>query len=123
MASTILVNAKEKETIQQKLHECLFGQERGLILNVDLLAKLMHMSRPTLYRKMKTITDRTPNELINEARLKRAAELLAGGEYRVFEVARMVGYTTQSSFGKSFLKQFKVTPATYQRRKKIMDAA
>ncbi|WP_315823610.1 helix-turn-helix transcriptional regulator [Paraflavitalea speifideaquila] len=122
MASTILLNTREKEVIQQKLNDCLFGQERDEVLNVDLLAKLMHMSRPTLYRKMKTITDRTPNELINEARLNRAAELLAGGEYRVFEVARMVGYTSQSSFGKSFLKQFKVTPATYRRMNKLVIA-
>lgn len=116
-------SAWEKEQLLTKLHECLFVHVPDKYLTVDLLAKLMHMSRPTLYRKMKSITDLTPNELINEARLKKAAELLAAGEYRVFEVARMVGYTSQSSFGKSFLKQFKVTPATYQRMKKIMDAA
>lgn len=117
------INAREKEQLLKKLQECLFEQAPAKDLNVEQLAKLMHMSRPTLYRKMKIITDRTPNELINEVRLKRAAELLAAGEHRVFEVARMVGYTSQSSFGKSFLKQFKVTPATYQRMKKIMDAA
>lgn len=108
-------NAHEKERIIKKLKDCLSGHAGNKDLTVDLLAKLMHMSRPTLYRKMKCITDLTPNELINETKLKQAAELLAAGEYRVFEVARMVGYSSQSSFGKSFLKQFKVTPATYQR--------
>jgi AraC-like DNA-binding protein len=114
---------QEKEQLIQKLNDCLFGPVPEKDLNVDLLAKRLHMSRPTLYRKMKGITDLTPNELINEARLIKAAELLAAGEHRAFEVARMVGYTSQSSFGKSFLKQFKVTPATYQRIKKMMDAA
>lgn len=113
----------EKELLLKKLHDCLDEHARHKGLNVDLLAKLMHMSRPTLYRKLKTLTDHTPNEIINEARLKKAADLLAAGEHRVFEVARMLGYTSQSSFGKLFLKQFKVTPATYQRMKKIMDAA
>jgi two-component system cell cycle response regulator len=116
-------NMEEKEHIIQKLNECLYDHVQDKDLNVELLAKLMYMSRPTLYRKMKNITNLTPNELINEARLKKAAALLATGEYRVFEVARMVGYTSQSSFGKLFLKQFKVTPASYQRTKKMMDAA
>ncbi|MBO9563885.1 MAG: helix-turn-helix transcriptional regulator [Niastella sp.] len=117
------INPREKEELLKKLQECLFEQSSTKDLNVESLARLMHMSRPTLYRKMKIISDRTPNELINEIRLQKAADLLAAGDLRVFEVAKMVGYTSQSSFGKSFLRQFKVTPATYQRAKKIMDAA
>lgn len=123
MIFAMLSNTHEKELIIRKLNECLYDHVQDKDLNVELLAKLMYMSRPTLYRKMKSITNLTPNELINEARLKKAAALLATGEYRVFEVARMVGYTSQSSFGKLFLKQFKVTPASYQRMKKMMDAA
>lgn len=118
-----LLDSNAKEEIIRQLSHCFYGLEPHSDLSVDQLARLMHMSRPTLYRKMKHITDLTPNELINEARLRKAAELLAEGEYRVGEVARLVGYGTPSSFGKSFLKQFKVTPATYQRLKKIMDAA
>lgn len=117
------MDAEEQAQLLRKLHDCLHAHVRDKDLNVDQLARLMHMSRPTLYRKIKSITPLTPNELINEARLKQAAALLASGEHRVFEVARMVGYGSQSSFGKSFLKQFKVTPATYQRMKKFMDAA
>jgi two-component system cell cycle response regulator len=106
---------REKKQVLDKLNECLSGHAHDKNLNIDRLAKLMYMSRPTLYRKMKVLTGQTPNVLIQEARLKKAAELLATGEYRVFEVARMVGFTSQSSFGKSFLKVFKVTPTTYQR--------
>jgi two-component system, cell cycle response regulator len=75
----------------------------------------MNMSRPTLYRKIKHITDRTPNELIGLARLNQAATLLLSADYRVFEVAKMVGFNSQSTFGKAFLKLFKVTPTEYQR--------
>jgi two-component system cell cycle response regulator len=112
-----------KEEIIKKLNNCLFALKPDTEMGVDQLARLMHMSLPTLYRKIKDITHLTPNELINEARLRKAADLLTEGRHRVSEVARMVGYGSPSSFGKSFLKQFKVTPATYQRMKKIMDAA
>lgn len=115
--------ADEKEQLIKKLQDCLSGDVRNQHLSVDWLASRLHMSRPTLFRKTKSITGFTPNELINKARLNQAAVLLAAGRYRASQVARMVGYTSQSSFGKSFLKQFKVTPASYQRMKKIMDAA
>lgn len=106
-----------RQAVLHQLNECRSVLARQDKIDVSQLARMMHMSRPTLYRKLKGITDLTPHELINEARLKKAAELLANGEYRAFQVARMVGYTSPSSFGKSFLKQFKVTPATYQRMK------
>lgn len=105
----------EQRELLLKLNECSSALLRQKKIDVKQLATLMHMSRPTLYRKLKGVTDLTPNEWINEARMKRAAELLAEGRYRAFQVARLLGYTSQSSFGKMFMKQYKLTPATYQR--------
>jgi two-component system cell cycle response regulator len=113
-------DAGEKEQFLEKLHDCLAGYIHYRDLHVDLLARRMYMSRSTLFRKIKRMTGLTPNELILGFRLQKAAELLTAGRYRAFEVATMVGYTSQSSFGKSFLKHFKVTPATYQRMRKML---
>lgn len=112
-----IFEADNEEEFGKKLNSCIVSHLHDPLLNVHLLAKLMNMSRPTLYRKIKTITSRTPNDLINEARLKRAAEQLEAGGYKVFEIARMVGFQSQSSFGKAFLKHYKVTPAAWQRIK------
>jgi AraC-like DNA-binding protein len=87
-------------------------------LNVGLLARQMNMSRATLYRRIKTITDLAPNDLIMNARLKYAAQLLATGGYKVFEIANKVGFQSPSSFGKAFIKQYKVTPRQYLQIKK-----
>jgi AraC-like DNA-binding protein len=103
----------DKEFIN-KLHELLMENMQNASLNVNLLAKCLYMSRPTLYRKIKAVTDLTPNELINRARLKQAADLLESADYKVFEIAQMVGFHSQSSFGKAFIKHFKVTPTEYQ---------
>lgn len=108
------LSAEQRELLL-KLHECRAALLQYKKPDVTLLAKLMHMSRATLYRKLKDITGLTPNEWLNEARMKRAAELLTAGGYRAFQVSRLLGYTSQSSFGKMFLKQFKVAPATFQR--------
>lgn len=82
-------------------------------LSVEMLAEIMHMSRSTLYRKIKDISDLSPNELINITRLKKAAELLATGDYKIYEVSEMVGYNSQTSFGRNFQKQFHMTPTEY----------
>ena len=74
----------------------------------------MNVSKPTLYRKIKSISDLSANELINITRLKKAAELLAEGNMKIYEVSDIVGYSSQTNFGRNFIKQFGMTPAHYQ---------
>ncbi len=110
---TVQLPESENDFIN-RLHSCIAANLQNKVLSVDFLARTMNMSRPTLYRKIKTITNKTPNELIALARLKQAAQLLASANYKVFEVAEMTGFNSPSSFGKAFLKQFKVTPVAFQ---------
>ncbi|MBZ9731240.1 response regulator [Salegentibacter sp. JZCK2] len=82
-------------------------------LNVEKLADHMNMSRSTLYRKIKDISNLSPNELINETRLKKAAYLLKTSNSKIYEISESVGFRSQSSFGRSFQKQFKMTPSEF----------
>ena len=113
--------SKADEDFLMRLNEYVYSNIENPNIDVDLLAKVMNMSRPTLYRKIKEISDLTPSELVGVARLKKAAELLLTGDYKIFEVAIMAGFNSQSSFGKAFLKQFKVTPSEFQLMKKNQD--
>ena len=109
--------SKADEVFLESLNEVIHENLENTELDVDHLAKIMSMSRPTLYRKIKAISDLTPNELINISRLKKAAELLATTDYKIYEVADMVGFTSQNNFGRSFLKQFGMPPTEYQKMK------
>jgi DNA-binding response OmpR family regulator len=82
-------------------------------IDVENLARLMNMSRATFYRKVKALSNLTPHGLVNISRLRKAAQLLADGDYKVYEVANMVGYTLQSNFARDFHKQFGMTPTEY----------
>ncbi len=82
-------------------------------LDVERLAMLLNISRPTLYRKIKSISQLSPHELINITRLKKAAQLLTLGQYRIIEIADMVGFQSQTNFGRNFSKQFGMTPSEY----------
>jgi DNA-binding response OmpR family regulator len=105
--------SKADELFLERLHESINKNLGNTELDVDELARVMNMSRPTLYRKIKSISDLTPNELINLTRLKKAAELLSEGDYKIYEVADMVGYNSQTNFGRNFLKQFGMSPSDY----------
>ena len=107
-------SSKENESFLQKLNDYISGNLQNIELDVDTLAKRMNMSRPTFYRKLKSVSDLTPNELINVARLNKAAELISTTRHKVCEIAKMVGFNSQSNFGKAFLKRFHVTPTEYQ---------
>jgi signal transduction histidine kinase/ligand-binding sensor domain-containing protein/DNA-binding response OmpR family regulator len=82
-------------------------------LDVDTLAKMMNMSRPTFYRKIKGLSNLSPNELITISRLKKAAELMSEGKYKITEVASIVGYHLNSNFSRDFNKQFGMSPSGY----------
>ena len=109
--------SRADEVFLEHLHEVIQKNLENTELDVEHLAKMMNVSRPTLYRKIKAISDLTPNELIHVSRLKRAAELLATTDFKVYEVADMVGYHSQNNFGRSFLKQFGMPPTEYQKMK------
>ncbi len=109
--------SKADELFLEAINESINNNLEDTGLDVEKLAKLVNMSRPTLYRKIKLISDLTPNELINITRLKKAAELLAAGDYKMYEIADMVGFGSQTNFGRNFLKQFGMTPSEYQLNK------
>lgn len=66
--------------------------------NVKKLADIMVISQPTLYRRVKTLTNFTISEFIRGVRLKRAAELLRSRRYTVQDIAEMVGYNDLATF-------------------------
>ena len=97
------------ETLQGAIDRHLDDTE----LDVEKLARFLNITRITLYRKIKALTNLTPAELINVTRLKKAAALLAGGDYRIYEVADKAGFSSQSNFARSFHKQFGMSPTDY----------
>lgn len=86
-------------------------------LNVEDLGKEMGLSRVQLYRKIKSLTNYAPNELLRIARLKKAASLLASSDMTVAEIAYEVGFTSPSYFTKCYKEQFGESPTEFLKRK------
>lgn len=86
--------------------------------NVKKLAAEMNMSQPTLYRKIKLITDFTIIELIRGVRMRKAATLLQQKQFNIQEIAELVGYNDVPTFRKHFVDVFGMPPSTYANTKK-----
>jgi AraC-like DNA-binding protein len=112
-----MAHTKADEQFLTTLHAIIVEHIEEVELDVEQLARYMNMSRVTLYRKITAISDHTPLELIHLTRLKKAAELLAAGDYKMYEIAAMTGFSSQSNFTRNFHKQFGVAPTDYALRK------
>lgn len=88
-------------------------------LNVEDLGKDMGLSRVQLYRKLKSLTNYAPNELLRQARLKKATSLLASSEMTVAEIAYEVGFSSPSYFTKCYKEQFGESPTDFLKRKNL----
>jgi DNA-binding response OmpR family regulator len=112
-----IAHTRSDEKFLDNLNDTIRRNIEDVELDVEKLAGILNMSRITLYRKIKAVSDLTPLELINITRLKMAAEFLALGEHRIYEVALMVGFSSQSNFARNFHKQFNMTPTEYMQSK------
>ena len=86
-------------------------------LNVEDLGREMGLSRVQLYRKIKSLTNYAPNELLRMSRLKRAASLLASSGMTVAEIAYEVGFTSPSYFTKCYKDYFGESPTDFLKRR------
>ena len=86
-------------------------------LNVEDLGREMGLSRVQLYRKLKSLTNYSPNELLRIARLKKAASLLASSDKTVSEIAYEVGFTSPSYFTKCYKEHFGENPTNTLKKK------
>lgn len=85
-------------------------------LSVDILCEQLNMSRSALLRKIKSVFGLSPIEVIRTIKLKKAAELIQDGRYRIGDVCYMVGIATPSYFSKLFFKQFGMTPKDFEKQ-------
>jgi AraC-like DNA-binding protein len=86
-------------------------------LNVENMGREMGMSRVQLYRKLKSLTNYSPNELLRQMRLKKSSFLLAASEMTVSEIAYEVGFTSPSYFTKCYKELFGESPTDFLKRK------
>jgi signal transduction histidine kinase/DNA-binding response OmpR family regulator len=114
---SVAINKTDEEFLR-KLNSILLDNISENDLSVEKIADIMGTSISTLYRKVKALTDLNSVEYIRLVKLKKAAELLSEGSYRINEISYLVGFSSPSYFATSFQKQFGISPSQFVRNLK-----
>jgi DNA-binding response OmpR family regulator/two-component sensor histidine kinase len=105
----------------QKFLEKVIGEIEKHItdasFDVETLCRVINLSQPQTYRKIKALTDLSISEFIRNIRLKKASQLLAAGSKTISEVAYEVGFSDPNYFSKCFVKVYGQTPSEYLKLK------
>jgi AraC-like DNA-binding protein len=80
---------------------------------VEDLSQELGMSRVYLYKKLISLTGKSPLEFVRTIRLQQAAQLLEKSDLNVSEVAYRVGFNNPKYFAKCFKEEYKVLPSAY----------
>lgn len=113
--ANVVALTKADELFVQKVNAVIEANLANLQFSVDLLAEKLNMSRSSLHRKIKGLSDLTPNDYIRLHRLKRAALLLQEGSHRINEIASITGFTSSSYFTKCFQQHFGMLPKNFSK--------
>ena len=113
-----------QDTENLKRQKDLFRQFKKLLMTnyrqqhtIAFYADQLHISNAYLSRIIKSVTGRTVLSHINELLCADACRLLECTNMDIKEIANLLGFTSQSAFGKFFMRQQKNTPLKYRMKK------
>ena len=101
---------KIKQIVLDHLDDEKFG--------VKELSSKIGMSKSQAFRKVKSLTNKSINQLISETRLDKAAKLILESDLHASEVSYKVGFSSPSYFNKCFSKYYGITPGEYKEKYK-----
>lgn len=82
-------------------------------LSIDTIAMEMAMSRTVFFKKIKSLTGLSPQDLVRDIRMKKAAALLEERRCTISEIAYLTGYPNAKYFSTAFKKYYGKTPSEY----------
>ena len=110
-------NAMDQQLMRNIEQFVLQNMSRGQI-SLEEMASAMGMGRVPFYHKIRSITTKTPAEVVREIRLKHACTLLLNTNINMSELATNVGFMTAENFINIFKEKFGMTPLEYRMRYK-----
>ncbi|MBM1107827.1 helix-turn-helix transcriptional regulator [Aurantibacter crassamenti] len=118
----------EKAAASKSNNEGVFLKKVNAVINshmsdaefkVDALANAMALSRTQLFRKIKSLTQMSPQQYLRYVRLEKAKKLLQSKNenLNVSEVCYQVGFASKSHFTRTFQKEFGFNPSDFTKAK------
>lgn len=111
--SASLFRSKNDQEFLKSLEEKVLQNIENELFSVHDLSGSFSMSRTSLYMKLKTLVDLSPQDFIIHTKLKYAKKLLIEGECSIKEIAYRSGFSNPKYFSTSFKKFYDTTPSGF----------
>lgn len=108
----LLPKSKKKESLSEQVKYIIEQSLSSGEFNAEYIASELHMSRPTLYRKLKS-EGLSFHELVDLVRKEKAKTLLNKNQHTLSEIAFLLGFSELSSFSRAFKKWTGSSPAKF----------
>ena len=102
------------DPMMQRVMEFIEANISNSEANVGEMAMAAATSRSGLQRKLKQVMGITPQDLLREARIKRACQLLRQTDKTIAEVAYACGFSDPKYFSRSFKQSTGQSPTEYK---------
>jgi transcriptional regulator GlxA family with amidase domain len=108
-----MLEATDQQLLQNIEQYVMQNMSRGQI-SLEEMATAMGMGRVPFFHRVRSITNKTPAELIRDMRLKHACILLKRTNINMSELATNIGFMTAENFINIFKEKFGMTPLEYR---------
>ncbi len=108
-----LIVVSEDDKFLKNAIDCIEKNITNPNFSVEELSSNLNLSRVSLYKKLLTLTGKTPVDCIRTIRLKRAVQLLQKSKLSIANVAYEVGFNNAAYFAKVFKEEFGVLPSEF----------
>jgi AraC-like DNA-binding protein len=108
-----MADAMERHLLKSIEQYVLQNMSRGQI-SLEEMATAMGMGRVPFFHKVRSLTNKTPTELVRDIRLKHACILLKRTNINMSELAANVGFMTADNFIRTFKEKFGLSPLEYR---------
>ena len=85
----------------------------------EALAQLCNISEVYFRRLFKEQTGQSPKQYILNLRLKKAKQLLSGGDTKIWSIAEFCGFESTAHFCRTFKSHFGITPKDYRESRRM----
>ncbi len=109
----ILNRLRPRKAITSKVKQLIAGQLAKNSVDAEHIASELHMSRHTLYRKLK-LEDQSFQALVEEVRKEKAIQYIEEGKHAFSDIAFLLGFSELSAFSRAFKRWTGVPPAKWR---------
>lgn len=113
--NSLLARLQSRRTFGRKIRRLISQQMSTERIDADTLARQCHMSRQTLYRRLKK-EGLGFHDLVEQVRQDKAMRYVASDHYALGEIAFLLGFSELSAFSRAFKRWTGIAPAQYRQQ-------